>query len=89
MIDFAEARRMMVDCQVRTMDVTDLRLQAAMLDVPRELFVPVENQALAYLDLDVPVLAGVPEGVFDAGDLGAIGRSRIPMARTRLVKACP
>jgi protein-L-isoaspartate(D-aspartate) O-methyltransferase len=58
MIDFAEARRMMVDCQVRTMDVTDLRLQAAMLEVPRELFVPAAKQALAYLDLDVPVLAG-------------------------------
>src|SRR5256885_16040148 len=34
MIDFAAARRMMVDCQVRTSDVTDLRLIPAMLAVP-------------------------------------------------------
>jgi protein-L-isoaspartate(D-aspartate) O-methyltransferase len=56
MIDFVEARRMMVDGQVRTSDVTDPRVIAAMLDVPRERFVPVDKQALAYLDLDVPVL---------------------------------
>src|SRR5262249_14350320 len=33
MIDFAEARQMMVDGQVRTYDVTDPRLLAAMLEV--------------------------------------------------------
>ena len=55
MIDFAASRRMMVDGQVRTSDVTDLRIIAAMLDVPRERFVPESNAALAYLDLDVAV----------------------------------
>ena len=40
MTDFAAARRQMVDGQVRTADVTDLRIIAAMLDVPRERFVP-------------------------------------------------
>ena len=40
MFDFAAARRMMVDGQVRTSDVTDLRIIAAMLEVPRERFVP-------------------------------------------------
>ena len=35
MIDFAAARRMMVDGQVRTSDVTDLRIIAAML-MPRQ-----------------------------------------------------
>ena len=54
MIDFAAARRMMVDGQVRTSDVTDLRIIAAMLEIPRERFVPEANAALAYLDLDVP-----------------------------------
>ena len=54
MIDFAAARRMMVDGQVRTSDVTDLRIIAAMLELPRERFVPETNAALAYLDLDVP-----------------------------------
>jgi protein-L-isoaspartate(D-aspartate) O-methyltransferase len=55
MIDFAAARRMMVDGQVRTSDVTDPRIIAAMLELPRERFVPGANAALAYLDLDVPV----------------------------------
>jgi protein-L-isoaspartate(D-aspartate) O-methyltransferase len=55
MIDFAAARRMMVDGQVRTSDVTDLRVIAAMLEVPRERFVPDASTDLAYLDLDLPV----------------------------------
>ena len=58
MLDFAAARRMMVDCQVRTSDVTDLRLIAAMLMVPREQFVPKAAAELAYLDTDLPVGAG-------------------------------
>jgi len=55
MIDFAAARRMMVDGQVRTSDVSDLRIIAAMLELPRERFVPESKAALAYLDADVPV----------------------------------
>jgi protein-L-isoaspartate(D-aspartate) O-methyltransferase len=55
MIDFAAARRMMVDGQVRTSDVTDPRIIATMLELPRERFVSGANAALAYLDLDVPV----------------------------------
>jgi len=55
MTDFAAARRMMVDGQVRTADVTDLRLLAAMLELPRERFFPTDKAPLAYLDLDVPV----------------------------------
>ena len=55
MLDFAAARRMMVDGQVRTQDVTNLDLIAAMLEVPRERFVPPARAQLAYLDLDVAV----------------------------------
>ena len=55
MSDFAVARRRMVDCQVRPSDVTDLRIIDAMLEVPRELFVPKSLQALAYLDQDLNV----------------------------------
>jgi protein-L-isoaspartate(D-aspartate) O-methyltransferase len=55
MTDFAAARRMMVDGQVRTADVTDRRLLAAFLEVPRERFVPADEAALAYIDLDVMV----------------------------------
>ncbi|MCC6778576.1 MAG: protein-L-isoaspartate O-methyltransferase [Hyphomicrobiales bacterium] len=53
MTDFATARRMMVDGQVRTNDVTDLRIIGAMLDLPRERF--VSDPGLAYLDRDVAV----------------------------------
>lgn len=56
MVDFATARRMMVDGQVRPNDVADLRIIAAMLELPRERFVPPAKAALAYLDLDIPVL---------------------------------
>ncbi len=62
MMDFAAARRMMVDGQIRTSDVTDLRLIAAMLDVARERFVPHAKAALAYLDFDLPVTPEVREG---------------------------
>jgi protein-L-isoaspartate(D-aspartate) O-methyltransferase len=58
MIDVAAARRMMVDGQVRPSDVTDLRLIAAMLELPRERFLPPASAPLAYLDIDVPVSAG-------------------------------
>jgi protein-L-isoaspartate(D-aspartate) O-methyltransferase len=58
MLDFATARRMMVDGQVRTSDVTDQRIIGAMLDLPREQFVSARHAALAYLDLDVAVGEG-------------------------------
>ena len=55
MVDSAQARRAMVDGQVRPHDVTDLRIIAALLEVPRELFFPPTQRALAYLDAEVPV----------------------------------
>src|SRR5258707_12493752 len=58
MSDFSTARQNMVDCQVRPSDVTDLRIVDAMLTVPREVFVPERQRALAYLDLDVEVTEG-------------------------------
>ncbi|MBA4788602.1 MAG: protein-L-isoaspartate O-methyltransferase [Pseudomonadota bacterium] len=63
MIDFAELRRGMVDSQVRANDVTDLRIVDAMLELPRERFVPESLRALAYIDDDLVVrqpAAGVP-----------------------------
>jgi protein-L-isoaspartate(D-aspartate) O-methyltransferase len=61
MIDFVTARRMMVDGQVRTADVTDPRLITAMMELPRERFFPEDKASLAYLDIDVPVTeAGQP-----------------------------
>ena len=69
MIDFAAARRMMVDGQVRTSDVTDLRLISVMQEIPRELFLPESKAALAYLDLDVPVTEAGNDTPLDAKDL--------------------
>jgi protein-L-isoaspartate(D-aspartate) O-methyltransferase len=57
MTDFTQARRMMVEGQIRTNDVTELRLLAAFDAVPRERFVPERWQPIAYLDRDVPVAA--------------------------------
>ena len=54
MTDFAAARRMMVDGQIRPNDVRDLRIIAAMLEIPRERFVSPSNAGFAYADLDVP-----------------------------------
>ena len=62
MSGFSTARQKMVDGQVRTSDVTDSRILDAMLEVPREAFVPGNKQALAYLDLDLDVsAAGSPK----------------------------
>ena len=58
MADFSTARRMMVDGQIRTSDVTDLRIITAFQTVPRERFVAPSKTALAYLDIDVPVVEG-------------------------------
>jgi protein-L-isoaspartate(D-aspartate) O-methyltransferase len=55
MIDFQAARRAMIDGQLRSSDVTDLRVLAAMLDVPREVFVPERLAALAHLDRNLPI----------------------------------
>lgn len=59
--DYAQARVKMVDGQVRTTDVTELRLLDALLTVPRERFVAHAQRPLAYIDEDVRVTApGTP-----------------------------
>lgn len=58
MFGFSTARQRMVDGQVRTNDVTDPRIIDAMLTVPRELFVPEDRRALAYLDFDLDISEG-------------------------------
>jgi len=49
MADFAERRRVMVDTQVRPSDVTSFPILDAMLNVPREAFVPDALRDLAYV----------------------------------------
>jgi len=56
--DFATQRTHWVDSQVRPNDVTDLRIIAALSEVPREAFVPAERRALAYADGRVPIGSG-------------------------------
>jgi protein-L-isoaspartate(D-aspartate) O-methyltransferase len=76
MSNFATARQKMVDGQLRTSDVTDRRILDAMLSLPREIFVPEDRRALAYLDLDL--------------DIGPTGSKRFlikPMTTARLLQA--
>jgi protein-L-isoaspartate(D-aspartate) O-methyltransferase len=55
MADLSNARRMMVDGQVKTVDVTDHALLVALGEIPRERFVPGPLRNLAYLDRDLQV----------------------------------
>ena len=50
MADLAAARLNMVESQVRTADVTDVRIHDAMRAIPRETFVPPGKAFLAYTD---------------------------------------
>lgn len=77
MTDFATLRRHMVDGQVRPADVTDIRILTAMLEIPRERFVPEKAQALAYLDQDL--------GLGAAG--AATRRLMKPMVLSKLIQA--
>ena len=58
MSDYATARLNMVESQVRPNRVTDLRILAAMMELPRERFVPERLRGVAYVDEDIPVAAG-------------------------------
>ena len=57
-MDFAAARKIMVDSQVRVNDVTDRDLQAALLAVPRERFLPAERAFAAYAEMEPEIAAG-------------------------------
>ena len=58
MTDFEAARIHMVDCQIRTTDVTSHPVLSAFLTVPREAFLPESVKALAYVDEDMPITTG-------------------------------
>ncbi len=69
----ATARKMMIECQLRTNKVENEALLAAMMAVPREVFLPESQKALAYADVSV-----------DLGD----GRALLePMVLARLIQA--
>lgn len=58
MTDFAQARATMVASQIRPADVTSRPLQNALLAVPREQFLPADQQAKAYADDETAVTPG-------------------------------
>jgi protein-L-isoaspartate(D-aspartate) O-methyltransferase len=58
MVDFAAARLNMVESQLRTNKVTDLRLLDAFENLPREDFVPEPLRGIAYIDQDVALGSG-------------------------------
>lgn len=57
-MDHASARKNMVDSQVRTSDVTDTTIHAAMLATPREDFCAPGRAFSAYADAVIPIAPG-------------------------------
>jgi len=53
MFDYTTARQQMIDCQIRTADVTDYEVLRAFRKVSREKFVPKAQKALAYADTHI------------------------------------
>ena len=58
MADPAAARLNMVESQVRTADVTDVRLHDAMRAIPREALLPPAKAYLAYADIEAEYAPG-------------------------------
>ena len=54
-IDYARARELMVEQQVRPWDVLDMAVLDVVGRLPREAFVPEAHRALAYADLELPL----------------------------------
>lgn len=57
-MDFVAARQTMVNSQVRTNDVTDRTLQAALLSVPRERLCAPERAFAAYAEVEAEIAPG-------------------------------
>lgn len=53
--DNDSARRLMVECQVRTWDVLDPRVLEVMEKLPRERFVPERYKGLAFSEANIPL----------------------------------
>lgn len=58
MLDFAQARQLMVDCQLRTFDVNDVPVLDAFATVPRERFVQHGTEDFAYIDRTLRLSSG-------------------------------
>ena len=54
-IDYAHARELMVEQQIRPWDVLDIRVLDVLARLPREAFVADANRTLAYTDVELPL----------------------------------
>ena len=54
-INLGEARFNMIEQQIRTWDVLDPTVLQLLNDVPRERFVPIAYQGLAFADIEIPL----------------------------------
>lgn len=57
-LDYAKARELMVEQQVRPWDVLDPRVLAVLSALPREAFAPAAHRNLAYADVALPLAHG-------------------------------
>ena len=57
-MNFEQARRNMIEQQIRTWDVLDLDILQTLVAVRREAFVPTAYQALAFVDTEIPLPQG-------------------------------
>lgn len=80
-MDFAAARKVMVDSQVRVNDVTDRGLQAALLAVPRERFVPADRAFAAYAETATDIVPG--RKLMPARDIAKLLQGADPRAGER------
>lgn len=80
-MDYARARDLMVESQVRPSDVTDLRIIHAMRTLPRERFAPPHKRTLAYADMEVEVADG--RRLLRPRDLGKLIQALAPQGRER------
>ena len=53
--DWSSERRQMVELQLRRRGIRDERVLAAMLEIPREEFVPLESRLVAYQDAPIHI----------------------------------
>ncbi|MDB5446238.1 MAG: protein-L-isoaspartate carboxylmethyltransferase [Phenylobacterium sp.] len=86
MADLAAARLNMVESQVRTQDVTDVRIQDAMREIPRERFMPPGKAYLAYADMEVAYAPG--RWLLKPRDVGKLLHALKPMPGERALAIC-
>jgi len=85
-MDYADARRRMVDGQIRPNKVTDPRLLEALRELPRELFLPPALRTRAYIDEDVPLPGG--RALMEPMVLARMVQTLAPRAGGRALVVC-